>query len=116
MNEISIFLTGVSLTLAISLIVVFYLNKNLLNLLIDICGTENRAKFWVSISNICLMLFPFMIVLAYQPNIEVPAVFEMSKIISFALYGVIGTILTISFMISLFIPRSSAHIRQRKSS
>lgn len=116
MNEITTYLTGIGLALAISLSVVFYLRKNLLNLLNDVCGTENRANFWMNISNLCLVLVPFMFAITYKPDMADNVVFELSRNISRSLFGLIGTIVFISFTISLFIPRSSAHIQQRKTS
>lgn len=116
MDEITTYLTGTGLALVISLTVVLYLRKNLLNLLTDVCGTESRANFWMSISNICLVLVPFMLALTYKPDMQDNVIFELSRNISRSLFGLIGTIIFISLSIGLFIPRSPAHIQTRKTS
>ena len=50
------FLSGVAVTIAISLLVVWNLNNPLRLILTDLCGTEARAQFWQSFSNTCLVL------------------------------------------------------------
>lgn len=116
MNEITTYLTGIGLALFLSLGVVIYLRKNLLNLLTEVCGTENRAKFWMNISNICLILIPFMFAITYKPDMADNVIFELSRNISRSLFGLIGTVVFISLTISMFIPRRVTYTQQRKTS
>lgn len=105
MNEVTIFLIGIAISLLLSFLVVFYLNNNLKNILIDICGTEERAKFWNSISTLCLILVPFMFSMIYKPERGGEIVFDISRQLGWALFGMIGTIGFLSLAIAIFIPK-----------
>jgi hypothetical protein len=68
MNTIFSFLTEAALTLIISVLIMRYLRPFLRKVLIDLCGTEDRAQFWVAFSNILLVGLPMIIALNYQPT------------------------------------------------
>lgn len=60
MNEIYLFIIEIFIGLSITACVIFILSKPLKNVLIDICGTEVRAKFWVMYTNLMLVITPLL--------------------------------------------------------
>ena len=68
MNTIFSFLIEVVLTLVISVLLVRYLRPYLRKVLIDLCGTEDRAQFWTAFSNILLIGMPIIFALNYRPE------------------------------------------------
>jgi len=105
-TTIMLFLTGLVITIAICLLVVVYLRNHLERILIDLCGTTERAKFWTVFSNVMLILMPLIFSMSYQPTLgpSTQPVFELSNQLRFGLVGLGGTMLVLGFMISRFIP------------
>ena len=69
MNRVTIFLIGVGTTVAVSVLAVGYLKSSLTKILIDLCGTQERATFWTAFSNVTLILVPLIFALHYRPEI-----------------------------------------------
>jgi hypothetical protein len=67
-NHIIPFLIEVALTLTASLLLTGYLRPHLRRVLVDLCGTEERAQFWTVFSNILLVGFPMLFSLGYTPE------------------------------------------------
>lgn len=110
MNAIFFFLLEVILTLAICMLVFRYLRPFLNRILVDLCGTEDRAQFWTVFSNIILVGLPLLIALTYQPeaNQAEELFFEITRrisgnMISF-LFALVGIGLAVSFF-ALVAPR-----------
>ena len=55
-----LFATGVVIAAGIPLLAVVHLRKPLLALLIDVCGTEDRARFWQSFTNVAMVVVPLI--------------------------------------------------------
>jgi hypothetical protein len=53
------FLIAVLITLGISGLIVTYLQRPLRKILVELCGKEERAHFWLAYANILLLLVPF---------------------------------------------------------
>ena len=68
MNTVFSFVIEVTLTLVISVLLVRYLRPFLRKVLTDLCGTEDRAQFWVAFSNILLIGMPMIFALNYRPE------------------------------------------------
>lgn len=68
MNTLIVFIIEVFLCLGISLTVVMLLKPFLRNLLIETCGTTERAGFWVMFTQIMLIISPLLIVIYYAPT------------------------------------------------
>src|SRR5689334_8425125 len=100
MNTTSIFLTNVIVTTAICIGIVLYIAKPLRALLMELCGSAERAGFWVAFSTTSLVLVPLVFALAYQPTSPSgPVILEVaaqvrSGLIGFLLsFGALGLIL-----------------------
>jgi hypothetical protein len=111
MNIQSTYLVGLAVTLMVSLGVVLYLRRPLQQLLVDLCGSVERAGFWSTNSHILLILVPLMFAMVYRPSTAARQQGELAILLGsqlfLALLGLIGTILAQSLIINLFIPRAS---------
>lgn len=63
MLSISLSLLQLALPIAVSLAVAAYLRDVTQRLLVDLCGTEDRARFWARCSVIAMVAVPLMLVL-----------------------------------------------------
>jgi small-conductance mechanosensitive channel len=70
MNTIVSFLIEVVITVTICISIVAYIRPFLYRTLIDLCGTEERAQFWLAFSSILLIGVPFMFSLGFRPTGE----------------------------------------------
>lgn len=107
MDTSTVFLTGMAATAVICLAVIAYLKASLSRILTDICGTEARARFWVTFSNILLILTPILFAIFYQPQVsERPAVFfEVVRQLKWGLSGLVLTVAMLGVMIKGYIPK-----------
>lgn len=110
MNEISAFLIGLGMTITVTTAALRYLQPQLKTILTELCGTEERAHFWTSFSNVTLFLTPLIFALRIQPKSGPTAtlICAMSNQISLALLGLVLTIGVVGIVISKFIPIRSS--------
>jgi hypothetical protein len=104
MDKISYFLIEAALTLLLSGLVVRYLRPSLRTVLLDLCGTQDRAQFWTAFSNILLIGLPMIIALNYQPearNTE-ELFFEVAGKLSGNLGGFLLALIGIGLIVSFF--------------
>lgn len=106
MSEITVFLSGVGLTGIVCFSVVGYLSPHLQKILVDLCGTELRANFWMAFSNVTLVLVPVIFAMQYNPDVieHKPMVVGLIHQFRWALIGLAGSVLCVGFVISRFIP------------
>jgi len=107
MNEVAVFVGGLGFTVLICSLVVWYLKPHLYNVLVDLCGTGERAKFWTVFSNIILMLVPIAFAMSYQPDIghDTPVVFQVTDQLRWTLIGLVASVMALGIVVSRFIPR-----------
>ena len=67
MNPLVAFGIELAGTLLIGLLLVIYIRRPLHRILVDLCGTEDRARFWSAFCTVLLMGFPAASALGYQP-------------------------------------------------
>jgi hypothetical protein len=86
---------------------VLYLARHLRSLLIELCGTAERANFWMAFSNVTLVLVPLIFALDYRPEFgpDKLVVFEVAAQLKYALIGFIATLGALSVILLWFIPR-----------
>lgn len=104
MNTILSFVIEVSLTFVIAALIAGYLRPFLKKILIDLCGTEDRAQFWTAFSNILLIGMPFILALNYKPeaqNVE-DLFFEGLAKLAGNLGGMLFALLGIGFIVAFF--------------
>lgn len=104
MNAIVSFVIEVVLTLSTSILLVRYLRPFLRKILLELCGTEDRAQFWTAFSTILLIGMPILLALKYSPeagNSE-ELFFEIAGKLSGNLAGLLVSLIGIGFLVSIF--------------
>lgn len=110
MNTIISFLVQVLLTVALTAGIVTYIRPYLRKVLVDLCGTEERAQFWTVFSNVLLIGLPSILALNYRPeasNLE-ELFFEVAGRLSGTLAGFLFALVCVGMVVSifaLFVPR-----------
>lgn len=104
MNTILSFVIEVALTVVISIMLVGYLRPFLRKILMDLCGTEERAQFWTAFSNILLMGMPIIFALNYRPEASTSEqlFFDVARKLSGNLGGLLFALICIGFIVSIF--------------
>ncbi len=107
MNPSIAFLLDIALAALLLVGIVAYVKKHLKTLLIELCGTTERASFWLALSNIALVLVPLIFALDYKPEFgpERTAIFEMATQLKYALIGFVVTLGSLALILIRFIPR-----------
>lgn len=105
MNETVVFIGGLGFTVVICALVVQYLKPHLYNVLVDLCGTNERAKFWTVFSNITLMLVPIVFAMSYRPGRDIPVVFQVTNQLRWTLVGLVASVMALGIVVSRFIPK-----------
>ena len=107
MNITQIFLAGAGTTVAVSFAAVVYLRPHLKRVLVDLCGTEDRAGFWTAFSNVTLILMPLIFAMQYRPETgpATSAALEVGTELKWALMGLVASVLVLGLVLSMFIPR-----------
>ena len=110
MGIVTTFLIGLGITVVSAILVVAYLRRPLKSILVDLCGTEERAWFWTAFSNVTLTLVPTIFALHHRPQGEsFPSlVFELGAQLEGALIGLVVSVVVLGFVLSAFIPRRIA--------
>src|SRR5919108_3759558 len=105
-----LFLAGLAATLSTSFVIVGYLRKPLHNILVELCGTGERAVFWVAFSNVTLTLVPLLFAMQYTPELrrETSAVLEIATQLKWALAGFLSAVVVLGWVLGTFIRRQPA--------
>lgn len=104
MNMIQIYLLQMALTGGISLALVAYLRPALQRILVDLCGTQERAHFWVALSSVYLVGLPLIFGLGYNPlNSETAMLFfDAARQMRLNLLGFLLALIGIGVVVSFF--------------
>ena len=107
MNPTIAFLTDVGLVAALSVVLVAYVKPHLNSLLIELCGTAERASFWLAFSNVTLVLVPLIFALDYKPEVGADRnfVFEMATQLKHAIIGLVIALSSLAIILFRFMPR-----------
>lgn len=97
------FLSGLGISLFLSLLVVLYLKKPLTQLLVDVCGTQTRARFWAHLTNLSFILVSLLMPILSRPYESQETIFQIIHQLRWTLFGLIGTVVFVSMSISGFI-------------
>jgi hypothetical protein len=105
MTPSMLFLAGLAMSLVTSLAIVVYLRVPLHRILVELCGTNERAAFWAAFTNISITLVPLIFALQYTPESkEGPsAVLEIAAQLKWALAGLLTTVVIVGWTLSRFI-------------
>jgi hypothetical protein len=112
MSPTGVFLLDLVLTVIFSIGLLSYLNKHLRILLVELCGTAERARFWLAFSNVALILVPLILALDYRPEIGPGKVviFEVAAQLKYALIGLALTLGALAIVLVSFIRRIESKV------
>jgi len=112
MSPTSAFLLDIALASALSVGIVTYVKRYLRILLIELCGTTERASFWLAFSNVTLVLVPLIFALDYKPEFgpDKTAIFEIATQLKYALIGFVITLGSLALVLFRFIPRDKGNL------
>ncbi len=104
MNTIVSFLTQITITILIVSLIVGYLRPHLKKVLLDLCGTEERAQFWTVFSNILLIGLPLIFALNYKPEFtnSENLFFNLAGQLSDNLGGLMLALVCVGIIVSFF--------------
>jgi hypothetical protein len=104
MNAILVFLTQLTATATACLLVSAYIRPFLKRVLADLCGTEERAQFWVAFSNIMLVVMPVIFGLGFSPleNSHQAIFFAVMGQLRWNLFGLVLSLAAIGGAVSFF--------------
>ena len=110
MNATTVFAVGLLATLTIGLGVIVYLRHPLEKILVELCGNQERARFWTAFSAVALILAPVIFAIACRPapGSSSPAVFEFADQVKWGLIGLMCTVLVLGWVIGRSIARWDA--------
>lgn len=109
MDAVWMFLVGVGMAAVGSLAVVWYLKPYLQEVLVDLCGTVQRAAFWTAFVTVAMVLTPIVFAMHYRPDPAAngPVLFALGSQLELALLGLLLCMLLLGGVMSKFIPRST---------
>ncbi len=104
MNTIVSFLIQLTVTFVIVSLLVRYVRPHLHKILLDLCGTEERAQFWIAFSNILLIGMPMIFALNYKPEFmdAENLFFDVAGKLSGNLGGLLFALICIGIIVSFF--------------
>jgi hypothetical protein len=72
---------------------------------VELCGTGERAAFWVAFSSISITLVPLIFAMQYTPELggETAAVLEIAAQLKWGFAGLLGAVLVHGWILSRFI-------------
>lgn len=108
MSELTLFIIEIALSLSISGFVIVCISKALYNIIVELCGTETRARFWISYLNVMLVITPLLTVFIFgKSDVETDATFVFFKnAMSCILTGMFAALGAIGYQIFQSIPRN----------
>lgn len=100
--SVNILIAVWSISLVLALIAVAILARPLRILLVDICGTEQRAGFWALYASVLVILAPLLVVslpglLDAAVNMGLAAVLQ--RAVFYSLVGIIGALLVMGYAV-----------------
>lgn len=112
MNEFQLFITGVILAVVFSLLVVLYIRQPLYRILVDLCGTDDRARFWAQITHLSFILVTMLMAFSYRPSLYQPDYYYLTGHLGRALLGMLVVTAFLALTVSRFIRRQDKAARQ----
>ena len=71
METLTLFLVEIVICIGISFFVVYLLKPLLREILVDTCGNQPRAEFWLMFTQLMLFIAPLLIVIFFSPTKEI---------------------------------------------
>jgi hypothetical protein len=100
MSSVAIYVATLVVTMICSLAVVLLLRPALHRLLVDLCGTENRAAFWTAFSTVALLLAPLLGAMHRRPEAGGDPAFALAAQLEWALGGLLAAVLLVGAVLA----------------
>lgn len=115
MSATTVFTIGTAATLMTGLAVVFYLKGPLERILVELCGSQQRAEFWGAFSAVSLGLTPAIFAIGCRPapGPATPAVFELADQLRWGLIGLMSSVLVLGWVIGRSITRWEKQMKSK---
>ena len=105
MSPSLIYVSGIAASVGVSSTLVLFLRPSLQRILIDLCGTRDRASFWNTFSSITLVLVPVTFAMFSRPPVaDTPVVFGITAPLRCGMLALAATLGAIGLTIRRFIP------------
>ncbi len=107
MSPLSLFLIEVGVCALSSLLVVGFLTRPLRRLLLDACGTTERASFWVVYSDVMIFIAPLVTAVMFgkSSDVHAPTLPFYKAALGSALFGTFVALAAIGLMVARLLPR-----------
>ena len=102
MDTQTLFIVGLGVSLLASLTVAVYIRTHLRSILVEVCGTQTRADFWITWSNIPIVVLPLTLTLLRGPGSD-SALTRISYLIGVSLTGLLAVIIAMGIVLTVFI-------------
>ena len=111
MSPIQAFFLGLAVTTTLAFTVVWYITSPLKAILVDLCGSERRADFWMAFTHVTLVLVPTICAMEFYPEAGEgsPALFQTIEQLKWALMGLIASVAGVGAVLSSFIRTAVPH-------
>ena len=112
-----VLLSSLGLTGLLSAAVVMYLGPPLRGVLRDLCGSDERARYWVAFANVMHVLLPVTAVLIARefPRAGGPTILAVLDQTRWALAGLILSVVSVALGVAVFLaPRSATVVVDRE--
>jgi uncharacterized membrane protein YhaH (DUF805 family) len=107
------FLAEVSIPLAIGLAVNAYLKGITMRLLCEMCGTADRAEFWVRIASVLVIAVPMVFVLVFgrsgNPDLSTGEIARHTLMMT--MIGIVLSVGSLAHMILKSVPKPAAQTK-----
>jgi uncharacterized membrane protein YhaH (DUF805 family) len=105
MHATQAFFLGLGVSAALAFAVVWYIRPHLRAILVDLCGTEIRADFWMAFTNVTLILVPMVFAMEFFPETEQGSQVASQLIaqLKWALIGLIAAVAGLGMVLRSFI-------------
>jgi hypothetical protein len=106
MSHLLLFLVEVGICLGASGAVVATLTRPLRRLLVDACGTLERASFWVAYCDVMVFIAPLVtcVIFGRSGEVDAPTVAFFKAALGSALAGVFVALAVIGFQVARLLP------------
>jgi hypothetical protein len=110
MSPTQAYFVSLAAALALGFGVAWYLKSHLRGILVDLCGTDQRADFWIAFSNVVLILVPAAFAMQFRPesNENVPILFQLNSQLKWVFNGLIASVMSLGAILALSISRRPA--------
>ncbi len=106
MNPISAFFLGLGTVTGIALATLFFVRGPLFRLLVELCGTEDRARFWQHLYEAALLLTVVFCALLFPPGDgEIIGFYDFIGMFRAAVFGILAILGVLAVVASVSIGR-----------